>query len=164
MPVSIPLTKGLATLVDEADAELLGRYRWYAAGGKSGQRNAQTSITEAGLSRKVYLHRLLLDAPAGVDVDHINGDPLDNRRANLRLASRGENNQNQHRLRSDNGSGFRGVSWHGHNRTWRARVTVGGRETVTYHRSREAAALAVVEMRRTLMSHAPEREGVLRCQ
>jgi|14_taG_2_1085336.scaffolds.fasta_scaffold12366_4 hypothetical protein len=54
------------------------------------------------------IHRAIMNAPKGMDVDHINGDTLDNRKENLRLATRAQNSQNR-RLRSDSSSGYKGV-------------------------------------------------------
>jgi hypothetical protein len=73
------------------------------------------------------MHRELLSAPAGLEVDHINGDKLDNRRANLRLATIGQNRQNAAR-RKDNTSGVKGVSWKRGENKWRARIVVDGKE------------------------------------
>lgn len=64
--------------------------------------------------------------PADQDIDHINGDRADNRWANLRLATRSQNNMNA-TLRSDNKSGFRGVSWRRDTQKWHARIKVEGK-------------------------------------
>lgn len=61
---------------------------------------------------KLYLHRFVMSAKSGTLVDHKNGDPLDNRRSNLRLASKGENTINTGKLVT-NGSGYKGVSKRG---------------------------------------------------
>lgn len=60
------------------------------------------------------------------EIDHINGDPSDNRIANLRLATRQENNKNQKR-RLDNKSGVTGVCWSKQRRKWVARINVNGK-------------------------------------
>ena len=59
-------------------------------------------------SRRVTMHRVVMDAPKGMDVDHINGDTLDNRKQNLRLCTQSQNSMNK-KLRSDSRSGFKGV-------------------------------------------------------
>jgi hypothetical protein len=59
-------------------------------------------------SRKLLIHRIVLDAPAGMDVDHINGDPLDNRKENLRICTRSENCRNR-KTRTTSKSEFKGV-------------------------------------------------------
>jgi hypothetical protein len=72
------------------------------------------------------LHRFLLDAAKGREVDHIDGDGLNNTRGNLRLASRSENMRNIRRITS-NTSGFKGVSWHKRNKCWDARIMLHGK-------------------------------------
>lgn len=86
---------------------------------------------QIGFEGKVYrVHRLAFLfmtgkwPPKGRDVDHINGRGDDNRWCNLRPATRGQNNWNNHNLRSDNKSGKTGVSWSIQGDAWTARVTV----------------------------------------
>ena len=71
--------------------------------------------------RKQYLHRVLLDAPKGVQVDHINGDSLDNRKENLRLCTHNENQQNRVRPNRNNTSGYKGVTWNARYSRWEAK-------------------------------------------
>lgn len=79
--------------------------------------------------RKVHrLHRFILDAPSGWLVDHINHDPLDNRRSNLRIVSIKVNNMNLSGARSNSRSGIRGVFWDEVNQRWRGRVKCGDLE------------------------------------
>lgn len=84
------------------------------------------------LGVKYYVHRVLfaMCAPAGLPpggiVDHVNGNTLDNRLVNLRLAERSENNVNRHRLRSDNTSGVQGVTWHHGAGKWAAGIGFKG--------------------------------------
>lgn len=75
---------------------------------------------------KRFLHRMIMNAPPGIQVDHINGDPLDNRRCNLRLCTHAENQCNQHVVRGR--SQFKGVTWHKQNRKWRARIVHHGKD------------------------------------
>lgn len=70
------------------------------------------------------LHRFLFDA-GGLQVDHINGDGLDNRRCNLRAASSAQNMRNRGNRR-DNTSGFKGVCWHKQSAKWIAQIGHGG--------------------------------------
>ena len=59
-------------------------------------------------SHRLSIHRVVMSAPKGFDVDHINGDPLDNRKENLRICTRSQNCQNKS-VRADSKSGFKGV-------------------------------------------------------
>lgn len=73
-----------------------------------------------------YVHRLILEPKEGEVVDHINGDPLDNRRSNLRICTVQENSCNQ-KTRLGNKTGARGVHWEAGRGKWYAKVTVKGR-------------------------------------
>jgi Rieske Fe-S protein len=64
--------------------------------------------------------------PGGLVIDHIDGDGLNNRRANLRLAAHAENMRNQ-RLRSDSTSGHKGVNWDSTRGKWVARIWLSGK-------------------------------------
>lgn len=92
-----------------------------------------------GKRKILLLHREIMKAPPGLCVDHINGDPLDNRRANLRLCTHAQNMKNR-RLHRNNTSGFKGV-WRRRNR-WRAEIKVEGQRISlgTFATIEEAAA------------------------
>lgn len=94
MPVYIQLTKGAVAVVDETDAPLvIGEYRWQL-NSKGPHRYAQTRMLINGRRRTVQMHRIIMSAPSGMSVDHIDGDGLNNCRSNLRLVSRGQNRAN----------------------------------------------------------------------
>jgi len=100
----ISLGKGRFAKVDPSDADWLNHWRWFY-----GQGYARRMDQRGGRNRVVYMHRAILDAKADDEVDHINGDGLDNCRCNLRICAHSENMQNQ-KVRSDSVTGFRGVS------------------------------------------------------
>ena len=84
-------------------------------------------------SIRAYLHRWLLDAQPGQLVDHIDGNPLNNRRSNLRLATRSQNQANRRRNRTSR-SRYKGVTWHQGQQRWMARIQVNGRRiTIGYY-------------------------------
>jgi hypothetical protein len=68
-----------------------------------------------------YLHRRVMDAPEGVQVDHIDGDPLNCTRANLRLCTHAGNQHNRGKYKN-NSSGRKGVSWHRQTGKWQAKI------------------------------------------
>ena len=106
----IPLTRGLFALIDEADAPIVAPYLWIAQRGGSNCKLFYASrVTPRPERRFVLMHREVLLTTAR-EVDHINGDGLDNRRANLRPATSSQNKYNRPRL-STNRSGFIGVSF-----------------------------------------------------
>ena len=79
----IPLTHRHVTIVDAADYEWLGRYRWFTKGGASGKYYAGRSVR----GQIILMHREIMKPPKGMVVDHINGNSLDNRRCNLRICT-----------------------------------------------------------------------------
>jgi hypothetical protein len=85
----IQLTQGRWTLVDNNDLEELQKYKWFTQPSRS-QTYAATKISY----RRYYLHCLLLGLPSK-EIDHANGNGLDNRRSNLRLSTRSQNGFNQ---------------------------------------------------------------------
>lgn len=99
--VCIPLsgTPGGFAMVDRRDAPHLSKHRWHYSG-----QQVQARVD----GRSVSMARLILAPPPGLMVDHINRDKLDNRRENLRVATRAQNAANTRR-RSDNKTGYRGV-------------------------------------------------------
>jgi hypothetical protein len=108
----IQLTQGHEAVIDVADVHLIEGRNWsYRAAWKTG-------YAQAGA---VIMHRVLVNAPAGMQVDHINGDGLDNRRANLRLATPSQNSQNIGKRRT-NTSGYKGVSRCANSPKWRAQI------------------------------------------
>jgi hypothetical protein len=72
------------------------------------------------------MHRLLIDCPDGMHVDHIDGNGLNNRRANLRIATSGQNQCNRGKS-PRNTSGFKGVNWRKKEMRWNAQISVGGK-------------------------------------
>ena len=90
------------TIIDDEDYEKVMERKWYVMESGSGKHYAM------GSGRRVSVHRLVMDAPKDLHIDHINGDPLDNRKENLRLCTIAQNAQNRP-LRKDSASGYKGV-------------------------------------------------------
>lgn len=131
--ILIPLypVRGVAlfALVDEDDVSLVEGYRWNVRrAGRRGETLYALSSEWAspGRQRNVWMHRLILPCEAGMTVDHINRNGLDNRRSNLRIATHAENVNNQVR-RSSNSSGFKGVYWKKEHNAWLSQIRSGGR-------------------------------------
>lgn len=116
----IPLTQGRVALVDDEDYECLASFRWCA-----NRKGSTFYAVFRDHKKSTYMHRLLLSAPADMLVDHISGDGLDNRRQNIRLATRAQNGMNRGRP-ANNTSGFKGVHFEVRTGRWRADIASEG--------------------------------------
>lgn len=133
----IPLTQGKFAVVDDADYEWLNQWKWYAL--KS--RNTYYACRRIG-SKKIYLHRIIMDTPPGMEADHRDHNGLNCVRTNMRNCTHAENLRNQ--LSGKGGtSKYKGVYWHWAARKWMARICHNGRLIyLGYYESEEAAARA----------------------
>lgn len=125
-------------MFDEVDLPLVESHSWFVH--VTGRSIYAVTMTSRPDRRCVRMHRLIL--PGYPEVDHINGDGLDNRRANLRGADRQENARNQ-RLRANNTSGYKGI-WLYRDGRWAAMIRRrdGRRKFLGYHPTPEDAARA----------------------
>lgn len=118
----LTLSRGLVALIDAADLPLVGEYKWSALRGTRTFYATRSLRLANGARASQRLHQLILGITG---IDHIDGNGLDNRRTNLRLASKEENGANQRKTRGT--SAFKGVSWNKRNSRWEAKVQVSGR-------------------------------------
>jgi len=82
----IYLTKGRVAVVDEEDFEELSKHKWCVSTGYAVRR-----LVTNGIPQLLLMHRVIMNASKGQEIDHINGDRLDNRKANLRFVTRQQN-------------------------------------------------------------------------
>lgn len=121
--MEIRVSNGQRALVDKADHKLLNQFSWHV--NSSGY--VQTQMRLRGCKpTNVYMHRYILDPPYKSDVDHINGNKLDNRRRNLRVCTRSENLQNMKELGGS--SKYRGVHWDKRRKKWIASIRLDGKK------------------------------------
>ncbi len=121
----IELTQGKVALVDDKDFERLSQWKWHTANYKTKRLSyaRRTCPSVNGARPVVLMHRQILNAPKGSEVDHINHNGLDNRQENLRLCSNSQNHQNT--LKSaKNTSGYKGVSKHSKANKWVSQIYV----------------------------------------
>lgn len=118
---TIPISGGQIALVDDEDFEMLAGFKWTAQKRKRGFHAARY------VGKKyVYMHRTILAAPARIEVDHRDGNGLNNQRYNLRLATKSQNGMAFRHLKGK--SEYRGVSWHAGAQKWTAKVQANGKE------------------------------------
>jgi len=146
----IPLTQGYFAIVDPQDYQRLSKYKWRLCRTKG--KNvlyAERSVRLAGGKySRILMHRQLIEAPEGYVIDHMNGCGLDNRRANLRLATAAQNawNSNKRNPRS----GYKGVWFAKDKRMWRASIVCKGRRKhLGYFRDKIDAAKAYDDAAKT---------------
>jgi hypothetical protein len=139
----VRLSRGLEALVDADDIKLLEGFSWHACKCRRTTYAKYTTPHDAdGRQRTVRMHRLIMGFPDGFQVDHINGNGLDNRRANLRVATANENQHNR-RPNSKSVSGIKGVTWRHDISMWQAGIGLNGkRKNLGRFRCVTAAALA----------------------
>jgi hypothetical protein len=125
MTATVPLTKGLQALVDDEDLELVLAAGPWCADKISHTIYAVHSRYNLGRVRQVLMHRLIMDAAPGQQIDHVNRDGLDNRRANLRFCTASQNRGNQAKFRGV--SQYKGVVWDRSRNLWSARIGHQGR-------------------------------------
>ncbi len=121
---TIPLTRGMVAIVDDADYEFVNQWKWYALCCKNNFYAAR-SVQVSGRQKTLKMHRILAGAAEGQDVDHKDRCTLNNQRCNLRICNNSQNQANKGMLRN-NTSGFKGVSFNKNTKRWRARLTYQG--------------------------------------
>jgi hypothetical protein len=138
----VPLTKGYDAVIDAEDVHLVEGCSWYSI------ENKRTVYAAAWGNEKynrnvMPMHRVLLGLKPGGDfVDHIDGNGLNNRKSNLRLATISQNNHNQ-KLSSSSTSGLKGASFHKLRKRWRAQIKLNGNKIhIGYYDTAEQAHAA----------------------
>lgn len=128
----IPLSKGLFAKVNPEDYGELSKYKWHATRAATGafyaQRNERVAPGSGpGRRRTVSMQRLVCAANGGAVVDHKNHDTLDNRRANLRVCTRAENNRNA-KAKKSNKTGYKGVCFYPSKNKFLASITLNRKQ------------------------------------
>ena len=135
----ITLNHGKTAIVDNDTYEQLCKFKWFALKKPS---TGKWYAVRSENGRRVFMHRQLLNAPPGMQVDHANGDGLDNRKSNLRLATSAQNNRNRDKTKR-NSTGYKGVSRQKGRRKFRAQIQVNGKAIyLGWYDSPRDAALA----------------------
>ena len=113
------LGSGKQFLFDECDRELVDSYSWYV--------NSYGYAAVKYKGTTLMFHRESMQAPKGFDVDHINGNRADNRRCNLRVVTRAQNQQNK-AIQSNSKTGHKNVFWVNGVQKWEVCIVKGGKK------------------------------------
>jgi hypothetical protein len=127
MTKKIILTQGQVAIVDDEDYEYLNQWKWYAKYNKNIKNYYAARAEYLGRingkynQKTIFMHRVIMNPPKGKVVDHVNHDTLDNRRSNLRIVYRRQNDQNKKNKKTSN---YPGVSWHKATKKWTAQIVI----------------------------------------
>lgn len=115
----IQLTQDKIALVDDEDYELVSQYNWHARLGDS------TYYATVKNSVHIHMHRLILGLnDSDLEVDHIDGNGLNNQKINLRKANSTQNKVNRPKIHIGSSSQYKGVCWDKSRQKWQANISV----------------------------------------
>lgn len=123
---AIELTRGMVAVVDDDDFDRLAQYNWRYSGRKRGGHAARVVYIN-GKQASILMHREIMNPPSDLEIDHINGNGIDNRKQNLRVATHAQNLRNQ-TVRSTNKLGVKGVCLTRQKDKYRATITTNGKQ------------------------------------
>lgn len=122
---TIPLTMGRFVMVDDEDYAELSKYKWQCKHPRKNTYYAARSIRgEDGKQHTVGMHRIIMGCPEGYDIDHIDGNGLNNCRSNLRVTTRRQNLQNRHNKTS---SKYVGVCFDKESGKWSSTIRISNK-------------------------------------
>ena len=143
-PMAIPLNIGFA-IIDAEDYEKVICYKWTLSIEGRNLAYAKSSLKENGKRKSLSMHRLIMNPPKGLQIDHINGNGLDNRKANMRIVTASQNSCNRRAVKNKKGKCiYKGVN--SHMGKWRAYIRISGKlHHLGYFDSQKEAARAYNE-------------------
>lgn len=150
-----------STVVDADDAERLIAWRWAYLSAAAGRGYAIRYEQHDGQQVVILMHRQVMGLPpvpgrTGPEVDHIDGNGLNNCRANLRVVTHAQNMQNRTKSQASI-SGHRNVYWSARKRRWRVEVKLNGqRKHYGYFKDKDQAALTASAIRAELMPYSAD--------
>lgn len=123
MAKEIQLTQGQVAIVDDEDFDYLNQFKWYA-NNMSGKFYAVRGLRiNKKIAACLLMHRVIMNPEKGMVVDHLDRNPLNNQKSNLRICTQGENSRNRN-FNINNKSGFKGVHWHKAGKKWISRINI----------------------------------------
>jgi hypothetical protein len=124
---TIPLSKGKVAIVSVVDFARVSQHKWMYVRDHQGKEYARCTMrARSGQAVREWLHRFILNAPLEMQVDHVDGNGLNCRRLNIRVATPTQNQGNR-KLQRNNTSGYKGVAWDKKNLKFIATICVRGK-------------------------------------
>jgi len=118
----IPLTQGKYAILDPEDFERLNKHKWHINSGRNTCYAVRTAFKD-GKRIHTKMHRVIINPPGHLVVDHINRNGLDNRKANLRAVTCAQNNINKRSIKRKNSpSKYKGVYWSKRDKKWQVQI------------------------------------------
>lgn len=138
----IALTQGKVALVDDEDFEELSKFKWYAHKEPHTFYAMRQSRGSHKFRKKILMHRAIMHPPENLEIDHFNGNGLDNQKSNLRIVTTRINLQNRHTPKS---SKYPGVYWEKQTQKWKAQIRINGiKKNIGRYNIEEDAARAYI--------------------
>lgn len=123
----IQLTQGLVAIVDDEDFGWLNKFKWCAKKGRN-TFYAVRGMQVDGKAKTIRMHRLIMNAPKEVLIDHDNGNGLFNCKKNLRFCTNQENQHNQHHPNRSNKLGIKGVRWNERRKKFMVQIKINNKD------------------------------------
>ena len=124
----IPLTQGKFALADDKDFDRVNQFKWYVEKQHTGQRDRWYATRHLNKKRKVSMARFIMNCPMGLQVDHINGETLNNKKSNLRICTQAQNVRNSKKKCIETAtSKFKGVVWNKNAKHFRVMIVYQGK-------------------------------------
>ena len=127
----IKLTQGKFAKVDDEDFERLNKYKWCVLKGRHtfyAARHLPGKLSPDRRRKTIRMHRVVMNAPPGIECDHVDGIGTNNQKSNLRIATTQENRRNQIKAMSNNKLGIKGVHWDRRKKKFMTQIQVGGKK------------------------------------
>lgn len=109
--------------IDDEDYPLVSKFNWYVIKRRKRMSYVVTHVLKDGKRTFQSLHRLVMKADKGTQLDHANRNGLDNRKLNLRFCTHSQNQANKTKY-TNNTSGYKGVYWNKYHRKFEAQIRV----------------------------------------
>jgi hypothetical protein len=161
----VPLTQGFFAIVDSGDIPAISQWSWSVMKIRYGTPRARANVSLVdGTVRHIQMQQLVIDCPDGFEIDHIDGNGLNNRRSNLRACEHRFNLRNITK-QSPATSKYKGVSYYRRDQKWRAHIVIDAKQKhLGYFCDEIAAALAYDACARSLFGefarlNFPEKAG-----